>query len=123
MNLSFLIDMNLPPAWVERFVQEGWQAVHWSEVGDPRATDTAIMDHARERGFVLFTHDLDFATILARTRALGPSVIQVRAQDITPEHLGALVVTAVRDHAALLEAGVLITVDEATMRARVLPIV
>ncbi len=82
MNLTFLIDMNLPPAWVERFTAEGWHAVHWSDVGDPRAPDAAVLDYARAHGLVVFTHDLDLGTILARTRARGPSVIQVPAQDV-----------------------------------------
>jgi predicted nuclease of predicted toxin-antitoxin system len=57
MNLTFLVDMNLSPAWVERFAREGWTAVHWSEVGDARATDSTVMEHARTHGQVVFTHD------------------------------------------------------------------
>lgn len=122
MNLTLLIDMNLPPAWVERFAREGWTAVHWSEVGDARATDAMVMERARTHGQVVFTHDLDFGAILANRKATGPSVIQVRAQNVTPESLGDLVVAAIRDHAQSLEAGALITIDESTMRVRVLPI-
>jgi predicted nuclease of predicted toxin-antitoxin system len=122
MNLTFLIDMNLPPAWVERFAREGWTAVHWSEVGDVRATDGTVMEHARTHGYVVFTHDLDFAVILANSRADGPSVIQVRAQNVTPDSLGDVVVNAIRNHIQRLAAGALLTVDESTMRVRVLPI-
>jgi predicted nuclease of predicted toxin-antitoxin system len=43
MNLTFLIDMNLPPAWVDRLAREGWAAVHWSTVGDARATDPTVL--------------------------------------------------------------------------------
>ena len=39
-----LIDMNLAPEWTEVFGKYGWDAVHWSTVGDPRATDRAIME-------------------------------------------------------------------------------
>ncbi len=42
--MKLLIDMNLSPGWVEVFVQQGWQAVHWSMVGDPRAKDIVIME-------------------------------------------------------------------------------
>jgi predicted nuclease of predicted toxin-antitoxin system len=65
---------------------------------------------------------LDFGAILANTGANGPSVIQVRAQNVTTESLGDLVVAVIRDHAQSLEAGALITIDESTMRVRVLPI-
>jgi len=45
------------------------------------------MAWAREHVHVVFTHDLDFGTLLALTRASGPSVIQVGSQDVLPEHL------------------------------------
>ncbi len=76
--MRLLIDMNLSPDWVDIFQQQGWQALHWSDVGDPRAADATIMEWARANGCVVFTHDLDFGTVLATTRAQGPSVIQVR---------------------------------------------
>ncbi len=82
--MKLLIDMNLSPDWVEVFRRNGWEALHWSMVGDPRATDRAIMEWARANGYVVFTHDLDFGALLAVTQLNGPSVIQVRTQDIMP---------------------------------------
>jgi hypothetical protein len=38
---------------------------------------------------------MDFGTLLALTRASGPSVVQVRAHDVLPEHLEDVVVTAI----------------------------
>ena len=80
------------------------------------------MDWARANDYVVFTHDLDFGAILAVTHAEGPSVLQVRAQNVLPEHLGEVVIAALRQFAQQLEAGALITVDEGTSRARILPI-
>ena len=80
------------------------------------------MDWARANEYVVFTHDLDCGAILAVTRAEGPSVLQVRAQNVLPEHLGEVVIAALRQVAQQLEAGALITVDEGTSRARILPI-
>jgi predicted nuclease of predicted toxin-antitoxin system len=120
--MKLLIDMNLSPDWSEVFIKQGWQAVHWSSVGDPRATDQVIMDWARTNSYVVFTHDLDFGTLLALTYARGPSVIQVRAQDIMPATLGDRVVSIVRQYESILERGVLITIDETKARVRILPI-
>jgi len=39
MSVKILIDMNLPPSWVQVLERQGWSAIHWSTVGDPRATD------------------------------------------------------------------------------------
>lgn len=33
-------------------------------------------------GYTVFTHNLDFGTVLALTHATGPSVFHIRAQDI-----------------------------------------
>ena len=65
--MKLLVDMNLSPAWAAVLTQAGWETIHWSGVGDLRATDAEIMAWARQRGFVIFTHDLDFGTILALT--------------------------------------------------------
>jgi predicted nuclease of predicted toxin-antitoxin system len=49
---------------------------------------------ARENGYIVFTHDLDFSALLAATQGEGPSVIQVRTQNVLPEGIGTLVITA-----------------------------
>jgi hypothetical protein len=69
-----------------------------------------------------FSRTTWISAILANTKDIGPSVIQARAQNVTPESLGDLVVNAIRDHAQRLENGALLTIDESTMRVRVLPI-
>ena len=38
-----LVDMNLSPEWIPVLRSYGWDAVHWSAVGDPRARDAEIM--------------------------------------------------------------------------------
>lgn len=85
--IKLVVDISLSPTWVDFLAKHGWPAVHWSTVGDVRAKDQVVMEWAREHGHVVFTHDLDFGTLLALTRARGPSVIQVRTQDVLPQHL------------------------------------
>ena len=119
--MKLLIDMNLSPDWVAVFAQQGWSACHWSTVGEPRATDQNIMDWARVHGYAVFTHDLDFGILLATTRAQGPSVIQMRTQDIMPQSLGSRLVRIIRQYEAMLESGALITVDDIKSRVRILP--
>ncbi len=120
--MKILIDMNLSPDWAPALTGHGFDAVHWSAVGDPRATDRAIMTWAFEHGYIIFTHDLDFGTLLAVGQAGGPSVIQVRTQDVTIGHLEALIVDALVRYADLLERGALITLDESKSRVRILPL-
>ena len=80
------------------------------------------MAWAREHVHVVFTHDLDFGTLLALTRASGPSVIQVRSQDVLPEHLEQIVITTIRRYESQLQEGALVTVDESRGKVRLLPI-
>jgi predicted nuclease of predicted toxin-antitoxin system len=114
--------MNLSPLWCDVLGEHGFEAVHWSAVGDPRATDRNIMAWAREHGFVVFTHDLDFGAILAATQAGGPSVIQARTQDQHPAHLAPIVVAALRSCEAELHSGAIVTIDEGRARIRLLPL-
>ena len=122
MSIQILIDMNLSPDWVDELSAHGWPSVHWSTTGDPKAKDREIMDWARSNGYVVFTHDLDFGTMLALTHAAGPSVIQVRGQNVLPDHMLPIVVAALKQHESSLAAGALVVVDEAKSRVRVLRI-
>jgi predicted nuclease of predicted toxin-antitoxin system len=70
----------------------------------------------------VFTHDLDFGHLLALTHADGPSVLQVRGQNVLPEHLSPLVIAALRQYESELTSGALVVVEETKSRARVLPI-
>lgn len=122
MTIKIVIDVSLSPDWVAVFTSMGRDSVHWSAVGDPRAPDTEIMAWARTNGFVVFTHDLDFGTLLALTRANGPSVIQIRRQDVLPDSMSGLIESLLMRYASELEAGALLVVDEARARVRLLPI-
>ena len=120
--MKLLVDMNLSPEWVSFLETEGIEAVHWSTVGDPRAKDSEILRYAREAWLIVFTHDLDFSQLLAHTRGKGPSVIQLRAQDVTPQKLCGKVVAAVGQFESEIAAGCILTVDEHSSRVRILPI-
>jgi predicted nuclease of predicted toxin-antitoxin system len=115
--------MNLSPQWEAALAQHGWECRHWSSIGDYRATDQTIMEWAETNGYKVFTHDLDFGTLLAATQAQGPSVIQVRTQDVLPSHLETIVVEVLRQYEEALRLGALITVDESTSRVRLLPLI
>ncbi len=120
--MRLLLDMNLSPAWVTELGAHAHDVVHWSAVGDPRATDAQIMAWARVHDRTVVTHDLDFTAILAATSARGPSVLQIRTQDVTPLSLGPLLRDTLVRHEAALLAGALVVVEPARSRVRVLPL-
>jgi predicted nuclease of predicted toxin-antitoxin system len=120
--MKLLIDMNLTPRWVDVLRQAGIDAVHWSARGAMNAPDSEIMRIAAAENYVVFTHDLDFSAILAATEGKKPSVIHVRGNDIRPEAISEIVIKALHQVAADLEAGALLTIDTKRVRLRILPL-
>lgn len=114
--------MSLSPDWEAELRKHGFDAHHWGNLGDARAQDRLIMEWARKNDAIVFTHDLDFGTILALTHANGPSVIQLRTQDIMPAKQVELLSAVISSNASALKSGALVSVDEITSRIRVLPI-
>jgi predicted nuclease of predicted toxin-antitoxin system len=120
--MKVLLDMNLSPEWVGFLANAGIDAVHWSAIGLPNATDVEIMSVAGTHGFVVISHDLDFSAILASTRGEKPSVVQIRGEDLRIQTIGSAVVGALRQMAPELEAGALLSVDLNRTRMRLLPL-
>jgi predicted nuclease of predicted toxin-antitoxin system len=120
--VKLLVDMNLSPSWCGALREDGFEAVHWSEVGDPRATDRELVHWARDHDAVVLTHDLDFGAILAATQAVAPSVVLLRTQDPTPGAMRELLAGCLRTFAADIEAGAIVAVDAAGGRVHLLPL-
>lgn len=120
--MKIVVDMNLSPRWVALLNAAGLDAVHWSDVGAPTARDEDIMAWAIAAEDVVLTHDLDFSAILAFTNHSKPSVVQIRAQDLNPDHIGAQVVTAIHQTQSELLAGAIVSVDPVHARLRMLPL-
>lgn len=114
--------MNLSPHWVITLRAGGHDALHWSEVGNPRAKDTEVLERSAADARVLVTHDLDFGAILAASGAARPSVLQLRTQEVTPEAMGPTLLAAIDQFATELAAGALVSVDPLRARVRVLPL-
>ena len=80
------------------------------------------MAYPKDRGYVVFTHDLDFGAILAATRPLAPSVVQIRAQDVMSTGFQELAIETLRLFQSELEVGALVVVDASRARVRILPL-
>ncbi len=120
--MKILIDMNLSPAWVSKLKQQGFDAVHWSEVGKANAPDIEIFIWAIQNDCVVFIHDLDFGTLLATNKTNCPSVIQIRTQDTTPLKQINTLISVLSEFADHIESGALITINKHKARVRILPI-
>jgi len=118
--MKLLLDINLSPTWVGFLEENGFEAVHWSTTGHRHryrghgvgARSRLCGNHPRPR----------LSPILATTEAVGPSVVQVRTQDVLPDAVGSDVVRVLRDHLTALDQGAIVSIDELASRVRVLPI-
>ncbi len=120
--MKVLIDMNLSPRWAATLQEAGIVATHWSEVGAATATDRQIMSYARDQGYVVLTHDLDFGDMLAATNGEKPSVVQLRSDDVRPSVIGSAVVSTLLQMAPELDDGALLTIEPNRSRVRMLPL-
>jgi predicted nuclease of predicted toxin-antitoxin system len=120
--MKLLVDMNLSPRWIKALSGVGIDAVHWSTLGAHNAPDSEIMAYAAMNDYVVLTHDLDFGAILAATHGAKPSVVQIRADDVSPDVIGTQVIIALRQMESELEDGALLTVDSNRTRLRILPL-
>ena len=80
------------------------------------------MRWANDRGFCVVTSELDFSAILTSTRAQGPSVIQIRAQEVSPGTLGPSPITVLREYTHALSEGAIRTIHLRVARIRRLPL-
>ena len=120
--MKIVLDMNIPPIWVRFLNDAGHNAIHWSNIGNIRAEDTEIMEWARINKHIVFTHDLDFGSLLYTTGAKAPSVIQLRVENILPSSVGNELLETLRIATEELNNGALITIDPRRQRVRILPL-
>jgi len=86
------------------------------------APDSVILKKAREERRILLTHDLDFGELLAAIGTVSPSVIIFRLRNMHPDRVNTSLDSIINKHAALLEQGVIVSVDEGQIRVRLLPV-
>jgi len=120
--MKIVLDMNIPRGWANFLNEAGFSTTHWREIGDIRAEDTEIMAWASKNEAIVFTHDLDFGSILYATNATSPSVVQLRMENILPSVVGDLVIKTLNTIHQELQEGALVTIDPKRHRIRLLPL-
>jgi len=121
-RVRILVDMNISPTTVDALRQAGWDALRVSECLPVNAPDGEILEMARREGRVLITQDLDFSALLALSGYTQPSLITLRLSTSDPETIGSKLLALLPTFQERLTGGVAITVDDASVRIRGLPI-
>jgi predicted nuclease of predicted toxin-antitoxin system len=120
--LRFIVEMNRSPGWVPLLAAAGWPSAHWSSIGAENADDVEIMAWCRSNAHAALTEDLDFGRLLSLTQPAGPSVVQLRLEDVLPDVAGPQVVAEIGRHAVALQIGALVVIDTIRSIVRILPI-
>ncbi len=122
-ELKFLVDNACSPKLALGLRAAGFDAIHVSEIGAAADSDAAQLDRAVRQGRILQTADTDFGTLLALHGAAAPSVVQFRRRlsrraNAQLQILLAQLPTIAED----LLHGALVTIEDARLRIRRLPI-
>ena len=119
--MKFLLDMNLSPRLAMLFRENGYESVHWTEVGSHTTCDKDILRWASENGWIIITNDLDFGAILALEKLCLPSVIQLRRLELFSDSVFPILERVINQCENELKRGAIVVVDEKRMRVRLLP--
>ncbi|OHE57918.1 MAG: hypothetical protein A2Z47_01560 [Thermodesulfovibrio sp. RBG_19FT_COMBO_42_12] len=120
--MTFLADMGISQTTVKWLKEQGFDAFHVRDMNMHRATDTEILEKARNDKHIVLTCDLDFGEILSATGEDCPSVIIFRLENETPEHINKRLRQVLQESLEALLKGAIIVVEEGRHRIRKLPI-
>jgi predicted nuclease of predicted toxin-antitoxin system len=120
--IGLLLDQGLAPRTAAILREEGFDAVHVSEIGLERADDLLILESARSDERVCVTLDHDFHAHLAIANQGRPSVILLRVQGLDAQRQADLIRLVCAWCKDALREGAAVSADRKTIRVRRLPL-
>ncbi|MCE5291819.1 MAG: DUF5615 family PIN-like protein [Nocardiaceae bacterium] len=121
--MRLLIDANLSPVVAAGLRDAGHEASHVVDHGLVYASDEQIAEFAAASGAVVVSADSDFATLLALSRGMAPSLVLFRSADhLTPVEQTALLAANLPTVTTELESGAVVSISREHLRVRLLPL-
>jgi predicted nuclease of predicted toxin-antitoxin system len=120
--VRFLADMGISPRSVAFLRDRGVEAVHLNELRLDRLSDAEVVKKAQREGYVVLTHDLDFAELVALSGAELPSVVIFRLRNMRPDNVNRYLEVLVTEHQTALDQGAIFSISEGRIRVRTLPV-
>ncbi len=120
--MKLLLDPGLPRGTVQNLAEMGIAAEHVGDLGMATATDSQILESARERRAVVVTLDSDFHALLAAARAASPSVVRIRIEGLKGDRLASILKRVLALAVMELQSGAVVSVTADRIRVRRLPI-
>jgi len=116
--VKFLLNVNVPRDLGRRLSAIGHECRHAAGSGLSRASDSGIVERARDAGEVIITHDLDYGHLLAFSGRTSPSVVIIRTENTKPEHLEERIRSCWVEMERSLTEGAIVVLEDATVRIR-----
>ena len=120
--MKFLLDMGVSPRVREHLSDLGHVAVHLQEKELGKLLDSQILKKARATRSIVLPHDLDFGNLLAASGEALPSVVIFRLRNMRPDNVIDKLTHVLSECSDALEEGAVISVGDALVRIRQLPI-
>ena len=115
-------DQGVPRDAAARLRDLGYECMHAGEIGMGKSADDEILAWSLGKNAIVVTLDADFHTMLAVSRANGPSVIRLRMQGLGAWQVVELVQSVFAGFGDDLKRGSLVTVKAHKVTCHRLPI-
>lgn len=122
MSLKLLADLHISPTTVDALLKNGYEISLVTDHLPPTSTDIQIIDLAERLNASILTQDLDFSALVAKSGKVSPSVISLRVSNVSPHRITSLLLSLLPMIQKELEQGAIISVDDAGIRIRLLPV-
>ncbi len=121
--MKFLLDSNLSHRVAQILRDAGIEAAHVRDKDLQHATDSVILEFARQHAFVLVSEDTDFGELLARQCTVAPSFVLLRTHEpMTPDDQAAVLVANLPRLYGDLDQGAIVVIERSRLRVRRLPV-
>lgn len=117
--MKIVANGNISPKTIDALRDEGHDVTDLP----PSIEDPAVLSLAKALDAVLVTQDLDYSSLLAKSKDSAPSVVSLRLHRAHPPQVTSILVRVLRQYKDVIEEGAVISVsDTGEARVHLLPI-